>query len=204
MLLLISVVGGYLIGSIPFAYIIVKQKSRVDIRRAGSGNVGGFNAYAVTRSPLVGVAVGLLDGAKGAIAAAIPTLGDGNLWVVGAGVISATLGHVFPVWLRFKGGRGLATACGGMFFIGFTYIILWCMLWVAAKLRYKSITMANILASGLAPPILLLLPADWIGALIVADGSVGEYAALCTVFSLIFLVSHRDCFSEFLVKGQES
>jgi glycerol-3-phosphate acyltransferase PlsY len=201
LLLFLSVIGGYLIGSIPFGYIFVKRKAGVDIRMAGSGNVGGFNAYVVTESPSVGVLVGLLDAAKGILAVGIPAFWGEQFWVLGASLMSATLGHVFPLWLRFKGGRGLATACGGMFLIGFAYIFLWCGLWLAARIRYKSITIANILASIMAGLLVVVLPPQWIESLMVTGGAASDYVALCIIMSCIFLVSHRNCFSEFLERG---
>ena len=201
MLLFFSVLGGYLLGSIPFGYLIVKRKAQIDIRGAGSGSVGGFNAFAVTKSPLIGVQVGLLDGVKGVVAVGIPLLFGGEFWVMAAALISATVGHVFPVWLRFKGGRGLATACGGLFLIGLLYTIIWCSVWLAAKVRYKEITISNILATIVAPLILLLVPPTWIEALMIANGTASDFVALCVILTGILLISHRDGFSEFLKKG---
>jgi glycerol-3-phosphate acyltransferase PlsY len=107
---LLVLLGAYLLGSVPFSYLVARQKG-VDVRRVGSGNVGATN---VMRS--VSVAAGLvafgLDAAKGAVAVVLARLVEpsGPLPVL-AGVL-AVLGHMYPVWLRFRGGKGVATGAG--------------------------------------------------------------------------------------------
>jgi glycerol-3-phosphate acyltransferase PlsY len=102
---------GYLVGSIPFAYLLVRRLSGVDLRSAGSGNVGASNAFR-TSGRSIGVAAAALDVAKGsAVVLFAPRLGA-DLAVGTAMGVAAVLGHVYPVWLRFRGGKGVATACG--------------------------------------------------------------------------------------------
>jgi glycerol-3-phosphate acyltransferase PlsY len=108
---ILSIVIGYLLGSLPTAYIIGHLRKGIDIRRVDSGNVG---AAAVMRQVGVweGIAVGFIDIAKGAVALIIArALGVAELWVLAAG-FSALLGHNFPVFLRFRGGSGAATTLG--------------------------------------------------------------------------------------------
>src|SRR5512147_2237624 len=113
--LLLALCGGYLIGSVPWAFILVRLRSNRDIRKEGSGNVGTLNSYVVTGSRKVGVAVLLLDLAKGFAAAEFGRMvGGGDFSTAAVGLLAAILGHNYPVWLRFKGGRGLAPAAGGM------------------------------------------------------------------------------------------
>src|SRR6267142_1782977 len=95
--LLIPVVA-YLLGSIPFGLILAKLFGRGDVRKEGSGNIGATNVSRVA-GPLAGILTLLLDGAKGAVAVLVAGL-------------AALVGHCFPVWLRFKGGKGVATAAG--------------------------------------------------------------------------------------------
>src|SRR5512140_1590079 len=111
--MLLSGATGYLLGSFPTAYILVRWKSKTDIRMVGSGNVGGLNSYVVTKSKALAAIVVLIDALKGVAAVLIAPLitGDSFIFMAAAG-IGAVLGHNFPVWLRFKGGRGLATAAG--------------------------------------------------------------------------------------------
>lgn len=102
-----SLLLGYALGSLPIGYVVAQRRGGVDLRRAGSGNVGAANVYRTTGLALA-VAVMALDMAKGA--AAVLLAGGGTNAVV-AGV-AAVVGHIYPVWLRFRGGKGVATASG--------------------------------------------------------------------------------------------
>src|SRR6266850_3223382 len=110
-ILLISAVA-YLLGSIPFGLILGKLFGRGDVRKEGSGNIGATNVSRVA-GPLAGILTLLLDGAKGAVAVLVAGRysNDSAMCMVIAG-LAALVGHCFPVWLRFKGGKGVATAAG--------------------------------------------------------------------------------------------
>lgn len=184
---------GYLIGSIPSAYLIVRKRTGVDIRTAGSGNVGGYNAAKVTGSSWTGVAVGLLDGAKGVVAS------FGSWWlfpdqiiVQYAATLGAVLGHNYPVWLRFKGGRGLATAAGLMFGIGLFYTFAWTLTWVVLHRLTKDISRSNVLASVVAPVFTWMAPAGAVSALFVRSQPVDDYAWYVSILSVLFILSHAD------------
>jgi acyl phosphate:glycerol-3-phosphate acyltransferase len=105
-------VAAYLIGSIPFGILLAKLFGGVDVRKAGSGNIGATNVARVA-GPLPGILTLVLDGVKGAAAVWLAAwFANGSaLWMTVAG-LSALLGHCFPVWLRFRGGKGVATAAG--------------------------------------------------------------------------------------------
>jgi acyl phosphate:glycerol-3-phosphate acyltransferase len=105
-------VAAYLIGSIPFGILLAKLFGVVDVRKAGSGNIGATNVARVA-GPLPGILTLVLDGVKGAAAVwlAARFANESALWMTVAG-LSALLGHCFPVWLRFRGGKGVATAAG--------------------------------------------------------------------------------------------
>jgi glycerol-3-phosphate acyltransferase PlsY len=105
-------VAAYLIGSIPFGMLLAKLFGGVDVRKAGSGNIGATNVARVA-GPLPGILTLVLDGVKGAAAVwlAARFANESALWMTVAG-LSALLGHCFPVWLRFRGGKGVATAAG--------------------------------------------------------------------------------------------
>jgi len=105
-------VAAYLIGSIPFGILLAKLFGVVDVRKAGSGNIGATNVARVA-GPLPGIFTLVLDGVKGAAAVwlAARFANESALWMTVAG-LSALLGHCFPVWLRFRGGKGVATAAG--------------------------------------------------------------------------------------------
>src|SRR5215470_6313844 len=111
---LIVVIVAYLLGSIPFGYLIVRKKVGADIRETGSGGTGATN---VTRKAgkAAGVITLLLDALKGfaAVIIARRIVGDaGTSWVVATAAVLAVVGHCFPVWLKFKAGKGVATGLG--------------------------------------------------------------------------------------------
>ncbi|MEX0601736.1 MAG: glycerol-3-phosphate acyltransferase, partial [Bacteroidota bacterium] len=134
--------GGYLLGSVPTAYLLVKLRSNVDIRLAESGNVGAFNAFQVTRSRWTGILVGVLDGFKGMVPVLTASAIGASFTTTAIVLVGAVLGHNYPVWLKFKGGRGLATACGGLMVIGWAYIVVWCTTWAFAKVLKADILKA--------------------------------------------------------------
>ncbi len=110
-LIVLALVIGYLLGSIPFAYLIARLVKGVDIRKMGGGNVGAVNTMREIGS-LPGLGVFLADMAKGALAVLIAQwLGVHLYWVFAAGFL-AVVGHNWPVWLKFRGGQGLATTMG--------------------------------------------------------------------------------------------
>ena len=102
----------YLLGSIPFGLILTKLFGRGDVRKEGSGNTGATNVARVA-GPLAGILTLLLDGAKGAVAVLIAARysNENATWMVIAG-LAALVGHCFPAWLKFRGGKGVATAAG--------------------------------------------------------------------------------------------
>lgn len=105
-----SAVAGYAIGSLPLGYLAGRRWGGVDLRAVGSQNVGATNMYR-TSGPRLGVAVMVLDVAKGALAVALSATALTDAAPVAAGV-AAVAGHVYPIWLRGHGGKGVATACG--------------------------------------------------------------------------------------------
>ena len=107
---LLSIVIGYLTGSVPFAYLLARRRG-IDLRQTGSGNVGASNVLR-TSGPGAAVMALCLDGAKGGLAVLVAArLAGGGAAPVAAGVASV-LGHIYPVWLGFRGGKGVATAAG--------------------------------------------------------------------------------------------
>ena len=102
--------ASYLLGSIPFGYILVKSAEGKDIRSFGSGNIGATNVF--RRSRLAGVLTLVLDAGKGYLAVLLAGWLGGSLEWQAAAAVFAIIGHVFTIWLRFKGGKGVATGCG--------------------------------------------------------------------------------------------
>jgi glycerol-3-phosphate acyltransferase PlsY len=106
-----ALVAGYLLGSIPFAYVLARCFGGVDVRNAGSGNVGAANVLRTT-GPSLGVAVALLDMAKGFAAVWLAGELGVSPGIRAAAALAAIVGHIYPVWLRLRGGKGVAVAAG--------------------------------------------------------------------------------------------
>jgi acyl phosphate:glycerol-3-phosphate acyltransferase len=152
MSLAIPVAIGYLLGSIPFAFLLSRRLEGIDIRRAGSGNVGAAN---VLRTSGVGaaIAVMVLDVAKGAASVLVAQRWDGSDAAPAAAGLAAIVGHIYPAWLRFRGGKGVATACGV-----FSVLTPWAMLsavalFVAAVWATGFISLGSIVATIALAPI---------------------------------------------------
>lgn len=193
--------AGYFVGSIPTAYLLVKRAKGIDIRMAGSGNVGGFNTYDVTKSKHLGILVGVLDGLKGFVIPFVALYVFGtSFWVGAVGLLGATVGHIFPVWLRFKGGRGLATAAGGLFAIGVSYTIIWCTLWFLVHAKWKDILMANLTALLLTPFLVVSIPNKLVAAVIFANVDTTTYNVFGVILSSLLLISHLDVLRDLFKK----
>jgi glycerol-3-phosphate acyltransferase PlsY len=107
---MLAVILGYLAGSVPFAYLLARRVG-IDVRRTGSGNVGAANVLRTT-GPWRGVVAMTLDVAKGALAVLLAGVTTGGAGAVAASGAAAVVGHIYPVWLRFHGGKGVAVAAG--------------------------------------------------------------------------------------------
>jgi len=161
-----AILLGYAMGSLPIGYLVAQTASGVDLRRVGSGNVGAANVYR-TGGRRMGVAVMLADAAKGAAAVLIAGAGPA---AVAAGV-AAVIGHIYPVWLGFKGGKGVATASGvfGVLAPWPTAIAAVAFGLIVARTRFVSL--GSIVATVLLPVIEWSMPglrAIDIGATLVA------------------------------------
>lgn len=182
---------GYLIGSFPTAYIFVKKKAMLDIRTAGSGNIGARNALDVTGSKLVGVLVLLIDLCKGGCAVAVAAICFGNeFWTMGIAGVGAVLGHNFSPWMKFKGGRGLATSAGVMIILGWMFIVLWLAIYFISQIVVKHVHIASIIASLVSPFLILLIPESYAGSILVVPGRIVDVFTLSAMFSAIILIRH--------------
>ena len=147
---LITVIIAYLIGSIPFGYLIVRTKGGGDVRQTGSGGTGATN---VSRraGKAAGVLTLLLDAAKGAGAVLIAQSVSGSVWVKAAAAIAVIVGHIFPVWLGFRGGKGVATGVG--VFLVLAPIALLCagVVFVSIVFFTRFVSLGSITAAVLIP-----------------------------------------------------
>jgi glycerol-3-phosphate acyltransferase PlsY len=167
---------GYLLGSIPFGLILARLTGAGDIRAIGSGNIGATNVLRTGRKGLAAATL-LCDMLKGTAAVLIAQSAFGNDATLAAG-LGAFLGHLFPVWLRFKGGKGVATYIGVLAALAWPLALAYGAIWIAiaALTRYSSL--AALVASA-ATPLML-----W---------AFGHRAAalLFLVLSLLIFVMHR-------------
>jgi glycerol-3-phosphate acyltransferase PlsY len=150
----IALLGGYLIGSIPFGLLLTKAAGLGDIRKVGSGNIGATNVLRTGRKGLAAATL-ILDGLKGAVAVLLARqfLGDQDL-VVGT---AAVLGHLFPVWLGFRGGKGVATGLGVLLAAAWPVGLACCALWLVAAKLLKMSSAAALTAFAAAPLFALVL-----------------------------------------------
>jgi len=153
---IVIVIVAYLIGSIPFGYLIVRRKIGADIRQTGSGGTGATN---VSRraGKAAGILTLLLDAAKGSVAVLIAKAVAGDDWVIAAAAIAALVGHIFPVWLGFRGGKGVATGVG--IFLVLAPVALLCagVVFVAIVALTRYVSLGSIVAAILIPVFVWLL-----------------------------------------------
>ncbi|MEM6811652.1 MAG: glycerol-3-phosphate 1-O-acyltransferase PlsY [Pseudomonadota bacterium] len=160
---LIPFLIGYLIGSIPFGLVLTKVAGTQDIRTIGSGNIGATNVLRTGRKDLA-IATLLLDSGKGAfavfifISVAYLTVSAGEeprvpnssmLW----GGLGALIGHCFPVWLKFKGGKGVATTLGTLLAVQWPLGLIACALWLVSALTFRISSLSALIAVGFTPLI---------------------------------------------------
>jgi acyl phosphate:glycerol-3-phosphate acyltransferase len=141
--------ASYLIGSIPFGYLLVRTAEGKDIRTLGSGNIGATNVF--RRSRFAGILTLLLDAGKGYMAVVLAKwLGGSDTWLAIAAV-AAILGHVFTFWLRFKGGKGVATGCGAFLALSPLAVLTTLGLFVVILIATRYISAASIGATAFFP-----------------------------------------------------
>ena len=186
----ISVTASYLLGSIPFGLLLLRLFRGVDVRQTGSGNIGAANVARV--SPGLGALTLLLDAAKGFAgvgAAKFLTnhwrdLGAKEAFIVlGASALAATLGHVFSVWLRFRGGKGVATGMGAFLALLPGTALLAVVVFVIVFLVFRYSSLASISAALLAPLLAFLLN---------ERGAVPLLPFLCAVSVVLLLMHHEN------------
>lgn len=147
---LLCLIGGYLLGSIPFGLIATRIGGAGDIRKVGSGNIGATNVLRTGRKDLALITL-IGDGGKGAVAVLLARflLHSEDLAMIAGG--AAFLGHIFPVWLKFKGGKGVATFFGVLLAAAWPVGLLAGATWLAIAFLFRISSLAALTASALAP-----------------------------------------------------
>ena len=174
----IAVLAAYIIGSIPFALIMARRWGTTDLRLIGSGNLGAANVWRVTGAT-AGVLVALLDILKGAAGVVVAQRLDSDAAAPAVAGVAAVVGHIYPVWLGFRGGKGVATSCG--VFAVLTPLAVLAALGVFALSVWitKYISAGSVMASLALPPLAY------------AIGSPGSVVAAAAVVAALVLFRHR-------------
>ena len=167
---------GYLLGSIPFGLLLTSAAGAADIRGIGSGNIGATNVLRTGRKDLAAATL-LCDMLKGAIAVLVASH-FGNEAALAAG-LGAFLGHLFPVWLKFKGGKGVATYIGVLAGLHWPVALVFCGTWLGVAIISRYSSLSALIASALTPIDLWLF-------------GVPDVAALFVLLTVLLWVMHRD------------
>ena len=194
---LLIVIIAYLLGSIPFGYLIVRGKEGADVRTTGSGGTGATN---VSRraGKAAGVLTLVLDALKGAAAVLIAQTLSGNGWVVTAAAIAVIVGHIFPVWLGFRGGKGVATGAGTFLMLMPVALLCAGVIFVAIVLFTRYVSLGSMIAAATIPLFV------WLQTVFVAP--LTDLRPLLTAAmagALLIIFAHRGNI-ERLARGTES
>ena len=183
---LLAAAVGYLLGSIPFGLVLTRLAGAGDLRALGSGNIGATNVLRTGRRGLAALTL-LFDGAKGCAAVLLFAPWRAELGLIAG--LAAVLGHDFPVWLRFRGGKGVATSLGVLLAAAWPVGGLACLTWAVAALVFRYSSVAALLALAAAP--------------VYAYGLVGDrLTALAAALAVLAVVRHRSNLGR-LVRGEE-
>ena len=173
----VAFVLGYLLGSIPFGLVLTKLAGTQDLRSIGSGNIGATNVLRTGRKGLAAATL-LLDMLKGTAAVVIAgAFGGPNAAMLAA--LGAFLGHLFPVWLKFRGGKGVAVYIGVLLGLYWPAAALFCLIWLAMAFAFRYSSLAALTASFITPILLW-----WFGH--------AALAALFAVLTLLLFYVHRE------------
>jgi glycerol-3-phosphate acyltransferase PlsY len=176
-LLLAALALGYLLGSIPFGVLLTRAAGLGDVRRIGSGNIGTTNVLRTGRKDLAAATL-LGDMLKGTAAVLIAARW-GEAAAIAAG-IGAFFGHLFPVWLRFRGGKGVATYLGILIGLCWPAALGFALVWIAVAAAAHFSSLAALAASLVAPPLVWL------------DGAGSAAALACFGLTVLLWLTHRD------------
>ncbi|TJV22602.1 MAG: glycerol-3-phosphate 1-O-acyltransferase PlsY [Mesorhizobium sp.] len=177
-----ALVFGYVLGSIPFGLLLTRAAGLGDVRKIGSGNIGATNVLRTGNKALAAATL-LLDALKGTVAVLIAGYFAPDL-AIWAG-LGAFLGHLFPVWLGFKGGKGVATYLGVLIGLAWQVALIFAIAWLVMAFLFRYSSLAALTAAVIVPIALYVL-------------STPQNAALFVVMSIIVFVKHRENISRLL------
>ena len=149
MTIALAILFGYLLGSIPFGLVLMRAAGGPDVRTIGSGNIGATNVLRTGRKGLAAATL-ICDMLKGTAAVLAATYYAGHDAALAAG-LGAFLGHLFPVWLKFKGGKGVATYIGVLLGLYWPAAIVFGLIWILVAVLFRYSSLAALIASALTP-----------------------------------------------------
>jgi acyl phosphate:glycerol-3-phosphate acyltransferase len=145
---------GYLLGSIPFGVIFTRMAGLGDIRNVGSGNIGATNVLRTGRKGLAAATL-IGDALKGTVAVLIAAQWGAQFATIAA--LGAFIGHLFPVWLKFKGGKGVATFIGVLIGLNWVAAVIFAAIWMGVAFAFRYSSLSALIASAATPVVLWLL-----------------------------------------------
>jgi glycerol-3-phosphate acyltransferase PlsY len=173
----VALILGYLLGSIPFGLVLTKLAGTQDLRSIGSGNIGATNVLRTGRKGLAAATL-ICDALKGTVAVVIAGyFGGPNAAMLAA--LGAFLGHLFPVWLKFKGGKGVAVYIGTLIGLHPAAAVVFCVLWIATAATTRYSSLSALVASFITPVFLW-----WF--------SDPKLASLFAVITMLLFYMHRE------------
>jgi len=193
----LALIGGYLLGSIPFGYLVAKSTG-IDIRSVGSGNIGATNVLRTGRKDLAAFTF-IGDTGKGALAVGLAFLllmkadlqtRQTAMALAGA---AAFLGHLFPVWLKFKGGKGVATFFGTLFAACWPMGLIAAALWLLTAFIFRISSLGALVAAALVVPVAFLLP---------FVDPAAPFLGMALFMAVLIYIRHRENIRR-LLKGEE-
>lgn len=182
----------YLFGTVPSAYLIVNIFTKENILKKGTGNAGAMNSYEITGRKEIGILVFTADMLKGFFAVMIArSLAADDIFWAGLAAAAVVLGHNYNIWLKFKGGRGLAAAVGALLQINAAGIIIWGVLWTLTFFIIKrNIHAGNIFATVLTPIAVFAIPSDIILRLNILPLTKDQYFYMMVLLCIIIFLRH--------------
>jgi glycerol-3-phosphate acyltransferase PlsY len=177
--LFLVVAGSYLLGSIPFGYLLVRIFRGEDVRQSGSGNIGATNVSRT--SPMLGILTLLLDALKGAAAVWLTRVFASSYTVMALAALFAVFGHMFPVWLGFRGGKGVATGLGSFAMIAPEAVLVATAIFVVVVLIFRYVSLGSIIAVAFFPLLVYEMH---------SHGNMPSALAFMAIASLLIIAKH--------------
>lgn len=186
------IAASYFLGSIPFGYLLVLIFRGEDVRKSGSGNIGATNVS--RKSPLLGILTLLLDAGKGCAAVLFAAhLKGPNSFAMSLAALFAVIGHLFPIWLKFRGGKGVATALGSFAIIAPKAVLIAALIFVVVVLAFRYVSLGSIVAV-LAFPFLVRLFHEY--------GDEQIALVFMSLASVLIVVRHRQNIRRLLARTE--